>query len=369
MPKIPVLRPLLPAADNLFPYLQRIDRNRVYSNFGPLSLELAQRLADHFQINAENVICANSGTSALTAAILARVGRATKEKPLAIVPSFTFVATALAAEACGYEVVFGDVAADDWGLNPDQLVFFPKLERVGVVIPVAPFGRPVTQISWQKFEETTSVPVVIDGAACFETVKSSPNDYLGQIPVAMSFHATKSFSTGEGGCVISNDRELVTRVLQSLNFGFVNSRECEYPSINGKMSEYHAAVGLAELDHWQEKSAALTRISELYQEEFTARDIIHKLLIAPEICSSYVLYIATDEAESKSVQFNLSSNSIGCRRWYDLSLQRHKHFRRIPSEKTPVSDDLQKRVLGLPVAPDFDRDTIKFICKIVSATA
>jgi dTDP-4-amino-4,6-dideoxygalactose transaminase len=360
---------LLPNADKLLPYLQRIDRNRVYSNFGPLSIELGKKLADHFHVDMENIMCANSGTSALTAAILSRAGRATKEKSLAIVPSFTFVATALAAEACGYEVVFADVTVDSWGLDPVQLISFPKLAQVGIVIPVAPFGRPVTQISWQKFEEATGVPVVIDGAACFETVQYAANDYLGQIPVAMSFHATKSFSTGEGGCVLSTDRELINRVLQSLNFGFVKSRECEHPSINGKMSEYHAAVGLAEMDHWQEKFAALMWISELYREEFTARGIINKLVIAPEICSSYVLYIATDETESNTVQFNLSSNGIGYRRWYDQSLQRHKHFRRIPSENTPVSDDLQKRVLGLPVAPDFDSDTIKFICKIVSAPA
>ena len=124
MSKIPVLRPLLPNADKRLPYLQRIDRNRVYSNFGPLSIEFGQKLANHFHVDVENVTCSNSGTSALAAAILSRVGRATEEKSHAIAPSFTFVATALAAEACGYEGVFADVAVDSWGLDPEQLIFF-----------------------------------------------------------------------------------------------------------------------------------------------------------------------------------------------------------------------------------------------------
>src|SRR5579859_6230368 len=94
---VPVMRPLLPSADRLLPYLRRIDETRLYSNHGPLVLELERRLARHLQLDA-GVASANSGTSALIGAILAQVGFATKTRPLALMPAFTFVATALAAE-------------------------------------------------------------------------------------------------------------------------------------------------------------------------------------------------------------------------------------------------------------------------------
>jgi len=360
--RIPVLRPSLPDANRLLPYLRRIDQNRVYSNFGPLSLELGQRLADRFQVNAEKVVCANSGTTALATAILAITGRATSRRPLAIVPSFTFAATALAAEICGFEVIFSDVSAESWGLEADKLASFPNLDRVGVVVPVAPFGRPVEQNAWRNFQETTGVPVVIDAAACFETVAHSPHKYMGRIPVAMSFHATKSFSCGEGGCVVVDDEELANRVTQCLNFGFFRARECEYPSMNGKMSEYHAAVGLAELDHWTEKATAMNRVSQIYRENFSRRGIGHKLVSAPEICSSYVLFVSTTETEAISIQSNLESSSIGFRHWYG-ALHRQKYFSREPAQNLPVSENLSKRILGLPVAPDLDRDSISFVCE------
>jgi dTDP-4-amino-4,6-dideoxygalactose transaminase len=162
---IPVLRPSLPDAELLLPYFQKIDQNRVYSNFGPLSRELSRRLESYFHVQADSVICASSGTTAPAAAILAAAGRAGREKPLAIVPAFTFVGTALAAELCGYEVVFSDISAQSWTLQPESLASSHDLDRVAIVIPVAPFGRPVPQQPWQDFRQATGVPFVIDTAA------------------------------------------------------------------------------------------------------------------------------------------------------------------------------------------------------------
>lgn len=101
---------------------------------------------------------ASSGTSALIGAILATAGPAAKNRPMAVLPAFTFVATAVAAERCGYELQFVDVDADTWMLNPAHIARLGSLEGVGLVIPVAPFGRPVPQRDWkilsQAYRET-----------------------------------------------------------------------------------------------------------------------------------------------------------------------------------------------------------------------
>ena len=65
--------------------------------------------------------------------------------------------------------------------------------------------------------------------------------------MAISFHATKCFATGEGGCAVATDTDWILRIGQALNFGFQMTRESRSAGINGKMSEYHAAVGLASL--------------------------------------------------------------------------------------------------------------------------
>src|SRR6185369_6395553 len=100
MINIPVLRPQLPSADAMLPYLRRIEGARIYSNWGPLVQELEQRLARHFALPEGSVATASCGTAALVGATLAVAGRASDRKPLAIIPAYTFVATAAAIEQC-----------------------------------------------------------------------------------------------------------------------------------------------------------------------------------------------------------------------------------------------------------------------------
>src|SRR4051794_37796518 len=167
-PTMPVLRPRLPSAERLLPYLRRIDATRVYTTWGPLALELEERLCRRFSLPHGGVVSASSGTSALTAAILTASGRAAGGRPLAIVPALTSVATAAAAESCGYTLRIADIDPETWQLDPERIATRADLDEAGIVIPVAPFGRHVPQTAWLEFRERTGIPVVIDGAATFE---------------------------------------------------------------------------------------------------------------------------------------------------------------------------------------------------------
>src|SRR5262249_5312015 len=149
-----------------------------------------------------------------------------------------------------YEPYLVDIDAENWMLEPVSLLRHPLLHKVGLVVPVAPFGRPVPQSRWREFRQLTDIPVVIDGSASFHTVLREPSLYTVDVPLTISFHATKSFGTGEGGAIVTTNADLAARGTQALNFGFHGSRESRMASTNGKMSEYNAAVGLAELDEW-----------------------------------------------------------------------------------------------------------------------
>ena len=327
---IRVLRPALPTTDAILPYLRRIEASRIYSNFGPLVLEFEERLSRHLGLPRDGVVSANTGTAGLVAAILATAGRARAERNLALMPGFTFVATAVAAEECGYQPCLSDVSPETWLLDPEALLAHPDLDRIGVVIPVAAFGRPVAQAGWIAFQERTGIPVVIDGAASLEAVAESPGDFLGPIPVMLSLHATKSLATGEGGCVVGTDPELTTRIGQALNYGFHFSRDSRTPSINGKMSEYHAAVGLAELDGWPRKQAAFAKVVASYRRQFEAAGLMDRLLVAPFVCSSYVLFLCADPAQALRVQDSLQRDDIEFRRWYGDGLHHQTHFANSP---------------------------------------
>src|SRR5262245_20475143 len=87
---VPVLRPQLPSAELVLKYMRRIDAARIYSNFGPLVLELERKMSNHLQLPVGTTTCASSGTSGLVRAILACAGRAKAERPWAVIPSYTF---------------------------------------------------------------------------------------------------------------------------------------------------------------------------------------------------------------------------------------------------------------------------------------
>jgi dTDP-4-amino-4,6-dideoxygalactose transaminase len=362
----PVLRPQLPQADRLLPYLRKIDANRVYTNSGPLVQELSQRLGVRFELPGLGVITAASGTTALIGAILGSVGRARPQRPLALIPSFTFVATAVAAEACGYEARFADIDAHSFLLEPHRAVNEPAIGRVGVVIPVGAFGLPVDQAAWNRFRDETGIGVVIDGAACFEAASARPRAVLGEIPVAMSFHATKSFGTAEGGCIATSDVNLALKINRALNFGFLGARDSMAASINGKMSEYHAAVGLAELDGWSEKAEALAEIARAYRRQFARFDLQHRFFGAGEIASCYALFRCKSAEEGQRLAGGLRLEGVDVRFWYGEGMHQQSHYRREHCGAQPVTDRLAPCLVGLPVAPDLEACAIDEITRKVA---
>jgi dTDP-4-amino-4,6-dideoxygalactose transaminase len=363
------MRPRLPDAARLLPYLNRIDTARTYTNWGPLVDELEARLAQHFGLAKGRFVSASSGTAALVGAILATAGRARAKRTRALLPAYTFIGTASAAEQCGYVPLLADVDEASWSLDPVLAARHPQLDEIGVVVPVAPFGRAFPQRDWETFRERTGIPVVIDGAAALEAMELEPGACIGGVPVALSFHATKSFGCGEGGAVVCADPSVIRETLRALNFGFLDSRNSGSASINGKLSEYHAAVGLAELDAWRDKRAALLEVAARYREGFAREKLTMQFAGAPDIASCYALFVARDVMQAKRIQDALSAQRIDFRLWYGNGLHSQDYFRGLPHGPLPVTTALSPRVIGLPVACDLVPATIDRIVSVTAAAA
>jgi dTDP-4-amino-4,6-dideoxygalactose transaminase len=364
--RIPVYEASLPCVTALLPYLASIDENRWYSTRGPLVCEFERRLSALVGARAYAVTAA-SGTSALEAAVLATAGRATSLRPLALMPAYTFVATAMAAERCGYIPYFLDITRDDWSLDAERLVNQPALAHAGVVIPVAPYGRALEQAKWRDFVAATGIPVVIDGAAAFESLVADPARFAGDVPVTLSFQATKAFSTAEGGAVAWSNVDGLTRVLQALNFGLLGTHESASSGTNGKMSEYHAALGLAALDALAEKHSRNVCMTEAYRAAATARDIADRIVVAPSIASNYVLFVGTSDAQTHRVVDELERNAIETRRWYGRGLHHEPYFTTAArGDALEVTDEIASRTIGLPA---FERLTPKQVATIVGCIA
>ncbi len=118
--------------------------------------------------------------------------------------------------------------------NPVALEAHAALPRAGAIVAVAPYGRPLDPAAWQRFSETSGVPVAIDAAAGFDSFFTGCATVAPGIPVILSFHATKAFGVGEGGAILCSDAELSKDCRRALNFGFFGSREARTPARTAK---------------------------------------------------------------------------------------------------------------------------------------
>jgi dTDP-4-amino-4,6-dideoxygalactose transaminase len=137
--------------------------------------------------------------------------------------------------------------------------------------------------------------------------------------------------------------------------------------LNGKMSEYHAAVGLAELDGWQVKQAALRDVIEAYRHGMERVGLSAFLIAAPEIGLSYVLFRGRSAEEAGQVQTRLDHQGIDTRLWYGLGLHRQTYFADRPRDPLPVTDEIAPCLVGLPLAPDLSEPQIERVTAVLGA--
>ena len=355
---LPVAKPRLPLAEQILPYLRQIDQSGWYSNGGPRILEFEERLALHCGGAEARVATVANATIGLVLALLASD---VPEGTLCMVPSWTFAATGHAIQLAGLVPWMVDVSAGTWALEAaaarEILADAPR--PVAAVIPVSPFGAPLDMAAWEKFRAETGIAVIADAAAAFDSVRAS------DVPAVVSLHATKACGVGEGGFVVSTDRGFVEEIQKRANFGFWNSRESTARSLNGKLSEYAAAVGLASLDRWAETRDDFLRVARSYRRNLAGQESIRLQPGFGEswIASTVVVESLTSDADT--LTHALAENGIGSRRWWGGGLHQHRSFQNFPRHRVAQTEALAERVEGLPCWRDLPNEHITRICQML----
>lgn len=364
-----VARPLLPEARHLARYLGEIDRRRWYSNFGHTVRLLMARFAAHFDLADGQSLVTSSGTDAITAVLIAAAGRARPERPYCLMPSYTFVATAAAALNAGYQPYFVDIEPETMALDPERLRRHPALDKAGAIVVVAPYGRPIAQGGWERLAAETGIAVVIDAAAGFDAIAADPAATLGRVPVALSLHATKVFGVGEGGLILCRDEAVMERSVRAINFGFYESRNALLAGFNGKLSEYHAAVGLAALDQWPQTRAGFLSVSALYRRAAERAGLAGAIIAETRWASCYALYRAPCAKAAAMAMRRLQDAGIDVRLWYGHGCHRQPAYAEFPRDPLPATDDLAPRLIGLPMSVDMAEESIDSVVEVLAGIA
>lgn len=340
--EIPCVVSDLPDPEEYFGWISQAHERNYFSNFGPICEQLSEEMIETFGLEEETCIpCANA-TAGLSAALIA----ANVSGPV-LMPGFTFPATASAIMAAGLEPLVMDVKEGTWAIGAEVLDHVLAETGAKAVILVAPFGI------WQDFSAHVDVcrqhgaSVIIDNAAGLGVTRISLQRTPDVFEV-FSLHATKPLGVGEGGLVFCHQSS-ATRVRSALNFALTTQNDACGPTwgFNGKLSELHAAVGLAQI---RRRDRIIPQRQQFVAEYISLFDGMADF-IAPQdpSCAPWQVYpIAMPNAQIADVaQAKAADLGVEFRRYYRPSLSKWRGLK--TNGACPVSESLSSRMLALPV--------------------
>ena len=368
MEKVPFLRPKLVELADYAPLLAEMDRARQYTNFGPLNTRFERRIIDEWMggEGAATTVC--NATLGLMLAIseIKRPGR------YAVMPSFTFAATPLAAQWCGLEPYFVDVDPKEWVVDSRKLR--QALDHLGkdaaVVVPYATCG---THMDLRPYEDLmrSGVPVVVDAAPCFGTSLDGRQFGRGfSGAVVFSCHATQAFPVGEGGLVYSADQNLIRRMKLASNYWFDGGRESLGLGLNAKLSEIGAAVALATLDAFPASVDRRKQIYRTYTRLLEASGVLDSGWalqgVRGEAAYQWLPLIAPDVPARDRLLRIAADRNIELRRYFVPPCHEHPQFRDAQRGDLSMTDRLGDTAISLPLWEDL---TDEMIDRVVGAVA
>lgn len=359
MSPILVTRPLLPDVDALCQGIRDIYDRRILTNNGPNHQELERRLKG--VLGGREFILFNNGTIALMAALSALSLEPGSE---VITTPFTFAATAHAITLLGLKPVFADIDPTYMTLSPEAVEKYIT-PRTSCILAVHVYGYPCDTTGLQRVATANNLALVYDAAHAFGTVVDGR--HIGEFgdASAYSFHATKLFSTVEGGGVSFNRSDPAMRARDYRNFGIRSEDHVASVGLNGKMSELHALVGLLSLDAYQEEMAQRARIGEVYRAILANSDLV-KCPIFPEHATSSHQYFPIRVPGRESVDAALKAQNVLARRYFHPLVTDYDCYRQdFQSSDYPNAVAAGAEALCLPYHSGVTLDDAERIARVV----
>lgn len=357
---ISVTKTYLPPLKEYVKYLEKIWETGWVTNHGPFVAKLEKKLKDY--LGVKNLFFISNGTTALQIAIKALEIKGDE----VITTPFSYIATTSSLIWEGCKPVFVDI-------NPQTLcIDADKIEKAvskttKAIMAVHVYGNPCDVKKIEKIAKKFNLKIIYDAAHAFG-VKYGGQSILrfGDLSV-LSFHATKIFHTIEGGAIITQNDELAHKISYMMNFGHNGLEDFFGLGINGKNSELHAAMGLNLLSKVKQIIERRKTISEIYNK-ILDHDKIKKLKTNKKATLNYGYYpiILESERQLFLIKSNLNKYKVMPRRYFYPSLNSIDHIKKhIKNTSCPISEDISKRILCLPLYYDLQKKDVMRIGKII----
>jgi dTDP-4-amino-4,6-dideoxy-D-glucose transaminase len=280
-----------------------------------------------------------------------------------VCPSFTFCGTVHAIKMLGAKPVFCDIGADTLTLNT-RLAVRSAGTRTKAFIGVDVYGICCDYASIVYDAAYCGILALFDSAPAFGSlVNGKPTGSFGDAQI-FSFHATKPFSTMEGGALCSNNAELFERARRIRDFGQDYDRNCTHVGLNGKMMEVCALVGLEQLKTWNEVSVRRRELGTKYRNTLSAIKGV-SVVNKPEGHWPIWTYMPILVERRDEVLTALRGKGIEARTYYQAC-----HLMRpyANGKSLPVTERVASQVIALPLLPDMTVEEMEYVCEALEGS-
>ena len=354
---IPITQPFLPPVEEYKRYIDGIWQRKCLTNIGPLTSDLEMQLKDH--LGVQHLLYVTNGTIALQIAI-----KALNLKGEIITTPFSFVSTTSSIVWEGCTPVFVDIDPENLTIDVHQLEA-AITKQTTAILATHVYGNPCDVEAIDRIAKKHNLKVIYDGAHAFGVKLNGKSIFeYGDISTC-SLHATKSYHSTEGGLVVTRDPELLKKMASIRNFGISGFNSFDGLGINAKNSEFHAAMGLANLKYIDYIIQKRKVLCERYDQKLVSINAVKPLWnsFATQNYAYYPLVFESEELLLK-VKSYLEQNEVFTRRYFYPSLAVSLPY--LPSQNFPVTDDCSKRVLCLPLYTDLSEVEVDWICRLIS---
>lgn len=354
---INVTKTFLPPLDEYTDKLKVIWKTNWLTNQGPLVEELEAKLKKY--LGVKNLLLVSNGTVALQIAI-----KALELRGEIITTPYSYVATTSAIIWENCKPVYCDIEDKTFCIDAGKIEKLITKDTCAILATHV-YGFPCNVKEIKEIARKHKLKVIYDGAHAFG-VKQNGNSILNYGDIStVSFHATKLFHTIEGGAIITNDDKLAKKIFLYRAFGHLDD-DYFTMGINGRTSEFNAAMGLCILPRVKDFVKKRKEYSKLYKSLLKNLPVQFPVIPA-KLDYNYAYFPVLFESEKKmlDIKKSLEKNGYSARRYFYPSLNKLPY---INGNKCPVSENIAKRVLSLPFYPQLESQDIKDICSIIKTS-
>lgn len=333
--------------------------------------EFEDKLADY--IGSEYAVTLNSGTSALHALLLAYgIGKGDE----VIVPSYTFISTANSPLFVGAKPVFADIEEETYGLDPDSVA--EKItDKTKAIIPVHYAGCPARVREIKEIAEDKDILVIEDAAESFGASIDGKNTGTFGDSGILSFCQNKIITTGEGGAVVTDSKEVYEKLMLIRSHGrlesgdyFSSANLFDYVDLgfNWRMSNLTAALGLSQLNKADEIIRLRRKHSEYLSKKIAEVTDEIKIFNPPKAYNHvYQLYSMWANNRDELLDY-LSEKGISAKIYFD-PVHKSAFYRDKLGyvDKLPVTEKVAKTTITLPMFPELTEEEINYMVDTIDA--